>query len=35
TAYTPKWDLGQACGLCVVACPEGAILLTKVSASEA
>ena len=25
TAYTPKEDLCQACGLCVVACPEKAI----------
>jgi 4Fe-4S ferredoxin len=27
TAYTPKEDLCQACGLCVVACPEKAITL--------
>jgi NAD-dependent dihydropyrimidine dehydrogenase PreA subunit len=27
TAYTPKADLCQACGLCVVACPEEAIVL--------
>jgi NAD-dependent dihydropyrimidine dehydrogenase PreA subunit len=27
TAYTPKADACQACGLCVVACPEKAIAL--------
>lgn len=27
TAYTPKANLCQACGLCVVACPEKAITL--------
>ena len=27
TAYTPKADFCQACGLCVVACPEKAITL--------
>ncbi|HEX2730165.1 MAG TPA: ferredoxin family protein [Polyangiaceae bacterium] len=29
TAYTPKVDACQACGLCVVACPEDAIALEK------
>jgi NAD-dependent dihydropyrimidine dehydrogenase PreA subunit len=29
TAYTPKADLCQACGLCVVACPEKAIKLVS------
>ena len=29
TAYTPNADLCQACGLCVVACPEHAIKLEK------
>ena len=29
TAYTPKEDLCQACGLCVVACPEKAIRLVS------
>ena len=29
TAYTPGADRCQACGLCVVACPEKAITLTK------
>ena len=27
TAYTPRADACQACGLCVVACPEKAIVL--------
>jgi len=27
TAYTPKLDACQACGMCVVACPEQAISL--------
>lgn len=30
TAYTPRVDMCLACGLCVVACPEKAITLTKV-----
>jgi NAD-dependent dihydropyrimidine dehydrogenase PreA subunit len=29
TAYTPHADQCRACGLCVVACPEGAISLTR------
>jgi 4Fe-4S ferredoxin len=28
TAYTPREDQCQACGLCVVACPEKAIVLS-------
>jgi 4Fe-4S ferredoxin len=28
-AYTPKSDACQACGLCVVACPERAIRLER------
>ena len=30
TAYTPGADRCQACGLCVVACPEKAIRIEKV-----
>jgi NAD-dependent dihydropyrimidine dehydrogenase PreA subunit len=29
TAYTPKANLCQACGLCVAACPERAVELVK------
>lgn len=29
TAYTPRVDACQACGLCVVACPEKAITLVE------
>ncbi|MCB9565313.1 MAG: ferredoxin family protein [Kofleriaceae bacterium] len=29
TAYTPRADACQACGMCVVACPEQAIRLTE------
>jgi NAD-dependent dihydropyrimidine dehydrogenase PreA subunit len=29
TAYTPRADACQACGLCVVACPEKAIELQR------
>ena len=29
TAYTPRADQCQACGLCVVACPEKAITLVR------
>ena len=31
TAYTPRADACQACGLCVVACPEDAIKLVRAS----
>jgi ferredoxin len=31
TAYTPRADACQACGLCVVACPEKAITLDRPS----
>jgi NAD-dependent dihydropyrimidine dehydrogenase PreA subunit len=30
TAYAPKADDCHACGLCVVACPEQAIVLTRI-----
>jgi ferredoxin len=29
TAYAPRADDCRACGLCVVACPEQAIVLTR------
>ena len=29
TAYTPNSDACQACGMCVVACPEKAITLVE------
>ena len=32
TAYAPRADSCQACGLCVVACPEDAITLVRVGA---
>jgi len=31
TAYTPNADNCRACGLCVVACPEDAITLTRLA----
>jgi NAD-dependent dihydropyrimidine dehydrogenase PreA subunit len=34
TAYTPRADACQACGLCVVACPEKAIALSERGASS-
>jgi NAD-dependent dihydropyrimidine dehydrogenase PreA subunit len=34
TAYTPRSDLCQACGLCVVACPEKAIELVRSDAGS-
>lgn len=30
TAYTPRLDACQACGMCVVACPERALKLERV-----
>jgi NAD-dependent dihydropyrimidine dehydrogenase PreA subunit len=33
TAYTPRADACQACGLCVVACPEKAVTLSVRGAS--
>ncbi|HET9620594.1 MAG TPA: ferredoxin family protein, partial [Kofleriaceae bacterium] len=31
TAYTPRLDQCQACGLCVVACPEHALTLERIA----
>ncbi len=30
TAYTPRMDACQACGMCVVACPEHALKLERI-----
>jgi NAD-dependent dihydropyrimidine dehydrogenase PreA subunit len=35
TAYTPRADACQACGMCVVACPEEAITLVRVPGTTA
>jgi len=34
TAYTPRADACQACGLCVVSCPEGVITLVPPVATD-
>jgi NAD-dependent dihydropyrimidine dehydrogenase PreA subunit len=34
TAYTPRADACRACGLCVVACPEGAVRLVERGAGD-
>ncbi len=34
TAYTPRAELCQACGMCVVACPEKAIALVSVDRAQ-
>jgi NAD-dependent dihydropyrimidine dehydrogenase PreA subunit len=34
TAYTPNATACRACGLCVVACPEAAISLTRVPGAD-
>jgi len=31
TAYTPRLDACQACGMCVVACPEHALKLERIA----